>query len=72
MSIICLMEYIQNKPSNINMYIDEFHTSITSEFEKTINKIYNAEIDVYKEVVETIVKLPFIQCIINENKMLKA
>ena len=37
------MEYIQNKPDNLNMYIDEFHTSIKAEFEKSINKMYNEE-----------------------------
>ena len=66
------MEYIQNKPDNLNMYIDEFHTSIKAEFEKSINKMYNEEISVYKDVIETLVKLPFIQGIINENKNLKA
>ena len=66
------MEYIQNKPDNLNMYIDEFHTSIKVEFEKSINKMYNEEISVYKDVIETLVKLPFIQGIINENKNLKA
>ncbi len=66
------MEYIQNKPENLNIHIDEFHTSIKAVFEKSISKIYNEEISVYKDVVETLVKLPFIQGIINENKMLKA
>jgi hypothetical protein len=68
------MEYIYTEsiPDNLNMYIDEFHTSMKAEFEKSISKIYSNEISVYKDVVETIVKLPFIQKIINENKVLKA
>ena len=66
------MEYIQHKPDNLSMYIDEFHTSIKAEFEKSIGKIYREEINVYKDVVETIAQLPFIQRIINENKILKA
>ena len=66
------MEYIESMPDNLNMYIDEFHTSMKAEFEKSISKIYSNEINVYKDVVETIVKLPFIQKIINENKVLKA
>jgi hypothetical protein len=66
------MEYIESIPDNLNMYINEFHTSMKAEFEKSISKIYSSEISVYKDVVETIVKLPFIQKIINENKVLKA
>ena len=66
------MDYIDSIPDNLNMYIDEFHASIKAEFEKSISKIYSSEISVYKDVVETIVKLPFIQKIINENKVLKA
>ena len=62
------MEYIQNKPENLNMHIDEFHTSIKAVFEKSISKIYNEEISVYKDVVETLVKLPFIQRILSEIK----
>jgi hypothetical protein len=66
------MEYIQMKPNNIDVYVNEFHTCIKSEFEKSINKMYNEEINVYRDFIETIVKLPFIQVIIEENKTLKA
>jgi hypothetical protein len=66
------MEYIQSKPNNIDVYVNEFHTRIKTEFEKSINKIYNEELGIYREVIETIVKLPFIQEIIEENKTLKA
>jgi len=72
MSIIYLMEYIQSKPNNIDVYVNEFHTRIKTEFEKSINKIYNEELSVYRQVIETVVKLPFIQEIIEENKTLKA
>jgi len=60
------------KPNNIDVYVNEFHTCIKSEFEKSINKMYNEEINVYRDFIETIVKLPFIQVIIEENKTLKA
>jgi hypothetical protein len=66
------MEYIQSKPNNIDVYVNEFHTRIKTEFEKSINKIYNEELSVYRQVIETVVKLPFIQEIIEENKTLKA
>ena len=66
------MEYIQMKPNNIDVYVNEFHTRIKYEFEKSINKMYNEEINVYRDFIETIVKLPFIQLIIEENKTLKA
>jgi hypothetical protein len=66
------MEYIQMKPNNIDVYVNEFHTCIKYEFEKSINKMYNEEINVYRDFIETIVKLPFIQVIIEENKTLKA
>ena len=66
------MEYIQSKPNNIDVYVNEFHTRIKTEFEKSINKIYNEELSVYRQVIETVVKLPFIQEIIEENKALKA
>jgi len=72
MSIIYLMEYIQSKPNNIEVYVNEFHTRVKTEFEKSINKIYNEELSVYRQVIETVVKLPFIQEIIEENKTLKA
>lgn len=66
------MEYIKSTPVNLNVYIDEFHTRMKLEFEASINKIYKEEINVYSEVIETIVKLPFIQKIIDENKELKS
>ena len=66
------MEYIQMKPNNIDVYVNEFHTCIKSEFEKSINKMYKEEINVYRDFIEIIVKLPFIQLIIEENKTLKA
>ena len=34
------------------------------------NKIYNEELSVYRQVIETVVKLPFIQEIIEENKII--
>ena len=63
------MEYIKSTPVNLNVYIDEFHTRMKLEFEASINKIYKEEINVYSEVIETIVKLPFIQKIIDELSM---
>jgi ABC-type transporter MlaC component len=65
------MEYVQTTPSNINKYIDDFHTCVKNEFASSLTKIYNEEIGVYRDLIENVVKLPFIQDIIIENRMLK-
>ena len=57
------MEYIQSKPNNIDVYVNEFHTRIKTEFEKSINKIYNEELSVYRQVIETVVII--IACLAN-------
>ena len=66
------MEYIQTSPSNINKYVNDFHTCVKHEFANSLTKIYNEEISVYRDLIETVVKLPFVQEIINENTILKA
>src|SRR6056300_443677 len=66
------MEYTHISTSNINKYIDEFHNDVRESFANSLTKIYNAEINVYRDLIETVIKLPFIQEIINENNMLKA
>ena len=59
------------KQSNLSKYIDELHERMKANFEFTLNKIYIEEIEKYKEVIEIITKLPFVQCIIQENNELK-
>ena len=64
------MEYIQSSPNNLDKYIEEFHSDVKEKFANSLSKIYNEEINVYRDLIETVVKLPFIQGIINENNML--
>jgi hypothetical protein len=65
------MEYIQSTPSKIVEYTNDFHDKIKNEFQHVLTKMYREELDKYSNVIETIIKLPFIQDIINENKLLK-
>lgn len=65
------MEYIQSNANNLNVYVDEFHTRMKTEFLSCISKIYHDEINVYSDIIEMIVKLPFIKKIIDENNELK-
>ena len=65
------MEYIKSNPNNLDKYIEDFNTCVKEQFTNSLNKIYNDEINVYRDLIESVVKLPFIQEIINENNMLK-
>jgi len=65
------MEYISNKPNHLSKYVDHFHNSVKQHFELALTNVYKDEINQYSEVIEHIVKLPFIQAILNENKLLK-
>ena len=66
------MEYIKSSSTNLDKYIDEFHSEVKETFANSLTKIYKAEINVYRDLIETVVKLPFIQEIIHENNMLKS
>ena len=65
------MEYIQKSPIELSKYIDDYHTSVKKEFETVLTNIYNNEINKYSEIIEHIVKLPFVQAIVEENTQLK-
>ena len=65
------MDYISEKPSNINNYIETFHQKVKNEFEFSITKLYQEEIKQYQDLIDSIMKIPFVENIILENKKLK-
>ena len=65
------MEYTQKTPNNLSKYVDDFHISVKKEFETALTNIYTSEINKYSDIIEHIVKLPFVQAIVDENIRLK-
>ena len=65
------MEYTQKSPIELSKYVEDYHTSVKKEFEIVLTNIYNDEINKYSEIIEHIVRLPFVQAIVEENKRLK-
>ena len=65
------MEYTQKSPIELSKYIEDYHTSVKKEFEIVLTDIYNNEINKYSDIIEHIVRLPFVQAIVEENKRLK-
>ena len=65
------MEYTQKSPIELSKYVEDYHTSVKKEFEIVLTNIYNDEINKYSEIIEHIVRLPFVQAIVDENKRLK-
>ena len=65
------MEYTYKTPNNLSKYVDDFHISVKKEFETALTNIYTSEINKYSDIIEHIVKLPFVQAIVDENIRLK-
>jgi hypothetical protein len=65
------MEYTQKTPNNLSKYVDDFHISVKKEFETALTNIYTSEINKYSDIIEHIVKLPFVKAIVDENIRLK-
>ena len=65
------MEYTQKTPNNLSKYVDGFHISVKKEFETALTNIYTSEINKYSDIIEHIVKLPFVKAIVDENIRLK-
>lgn len=57
-----------NKPYKINNYIDDFFLKMKEEFEQNLTKMYLDDIEKYDYLINTIIKLPFVKNIIEENK----